>query len=408
METEIIVLKNGLRIVFQPAAFPVSHACILINAGSRDESNSSFGIAHFIEHLLFKKTSRRSTSQILNCLELVGGDLNAFTTKEYTCIHASFLKSHLSKAIDLFADITFNSVFPEKEIEKEKGVVLDELAAYRDTPEEAIADDFEDFLFQGHGLGHNILGTTESVSSFNREKILNFIQTNYNPANIILGISGQYNLKQVRDLVEKHFLNLENKGLLTPRRPPLQHFKSKVLRIQQAVHQTHTILGGPAFPISHKNRLGLALLTNLLGGMAMSSRLNMEIREKKGIAYNIEAYYSPYQDSGLFSIYFGTDPEKSEKALQLVHKELKKLREHAIGPVLLTQAKRRFFGQIVLAEENRMAVITSMTKSLNDHGYIEHLNELYQKIEDLSAKDLLDIANEVFDPSQLSLLKFEP
>lgn len=408
MGTEIIELKNGLRVVFQPSTLPISHACILINAGSRDESASAFGVAHFIEHLLFKRTVKRSTSQILNHLERVGGDLNAFTTKEYTCIHASFLRPHLSKTVDLFADIIFHSVFPEKEIEKERGVILDELASYRDTPEEAISDDFEDLIFKGHALGHNILGTQDTITGLNKDKILAFAGTHYNPENSILAITGQYTVTQIRKLVERYFGDLENKGRMIPRTPPLQKPGHDMVHIPQAIHQAHTIIGGRAYPVHHPKRIGLALLSNFLGGMAMSSRLNMEIREKQGIAYNIEAYYSPYQDTGIFSIYFGTDPEKSEKALKLVHKELKKLREVKMGPLILSQAKRRFLGQIALAEENRMGAITAMAKSLNDLDYIEELPEIFQKTDQITAAQILDIANEICNPDQLNVLTFSP
>lgn len=407
MDYQVHTLQNGIRVLHKPASSNISHACIIVNAGSRNENESKDGLAHFIEHLLFKKTEKRSTTQILNRLELVGADLNAYTTKEYTCVHASFLKPHLERSLDLFEDIVFHSVFPEDEMLKEKEVILDEINSYQDQPDEAINDDFEDLLFQGHSLGRNILGTTESVKGFKRQDIFDFIGANYRNEEIIIGICGDYTFKQVSILTEKLFGKISHNNP-SRKRESLNAYEAKQLRFSKPINQSHCVLGSRAYPMHHKHKVGLLLLNNLLGGNGMSSRLNLEIREKHGIAYTIESNYTPMSDTGIFSIYLGTDPDKMPKALQLVERELKKLRDQKLGPVQLSQAKQKFIGQIALGEENRMGVIISMTKSLMDYGRVDSLDEVFAKINDVSANQILAIANEIFDPAMLSRLVFDP
>lgn len=379
----------------------------MFNAGSRDELPGQEGLAHFIEHLLFKETERRNTPQILNRLELVGADLNAYTTKEYTCIHASLLKQHLERTVDLFEDILFHSTFPEEEMEKERGVILDEISSYLDQPEEAIQDDFEEYLFRGHAIGNNILGTPESVAAINKDNIHQFMLANNNTHQMIFAVYGDYDFKKLVKLCEKYFgsvpANSNQKHRISP---PLVAGGYHV--IEKPISQTHCILGSRAYPSAHANKYGLLLLNNLLGGMGMSNRLNLEIREKHGIAYTIESIYTSLTDTGIFSIYFGTDAEKAGKALKLVHKELKKLRDNRIGTIQLKQAKEKFIGQIALAEENRMSLIISMAKSLLDFNRIDSLEDIFEKINAVTADDLLHISNEIFDNDGMITLLFEP
>jgi predicted Zn-dependent peptidase len=356
MEYQLHTLSNGIRIMYKYSPSAVTHSCLIINAGSRDELPNQEGLAHFIEHLLFKETERRSTNQILNRLELVGADLNAYTTKEYTCIHASFLNPYLERTIDLFEDIVFHSTFPEDELEKERGVIQDEIASYLDQPEEAIMDDFEELLFKEHPIGKNILGTTETVSRLNRDDMQHFIATNYNTNEIIFAVIGNYDFKKVSKLGEKYFGDIAANYTLKHRVTPTIVTTGKHV-IHKPISQTHCVIGNTAYASSHKNKTGLLLLNNLLGGMGMSNRLNLEIREKYGIAYTIESNYTALTDTGIFSIYFGTDAEKADKATRLVHKELKKLREQKLGRLQLHQKKHKFIGQIALAEENRMSLI---------------------------------------------------
>ena len=407
MDYQVHQLQNGIRILHKPSPSNISHACIIINAGSRDEGQAKDGLAHFIEHLLFKQTEKRNTNQILNRLELVGADLNAYTTKEYTCVHASFLKPHLERSLDLFEDILFHSVFPEEEMNKEKEVILDEISSYQDQPDEAINDDFEDLLFEGHPLGRNILGTPESVKSFNKKDIQLFMKSNYRTDEIIIGIFGDYDFKTVIRISEKLYGKIPA-NLPARVREKVGPYTPKKNIFSKPINQAHCVIGNQSYSFHHKHRTAFLLLNNLLGGTGMSSRLNLEIREKYGIAYTIESNYTPMSDSGIFSIYFGTDSEKTEKAIKLLEKELKKLRDQKLGPIQLQQAKHKFIGQIALGEENRMGLIISMSKSLLDFNRVDSLEEVFAKINTVNAPQLLEIANEMFDPKQLSSLIFNP
>lgn len=407
MDHQVFTLSNGIRILLKPAKSAIAHCCLIINAGSRDEDKGEPGLAHFIEHLLFKGTVKRNTNQILNRLEIVGGDLNAYTTKEYTCLQASFLKGHLERAMELLQDIAFFSTFPEEEMAKEKEVILDEIASYEDQPEEAINDDFESLLFVGHTLGENVLGTPDSVKMFTRQHLLDFIGSNYNTHEIIFAVSGSYQPAKVLKLAEKYFGIIPENNHSKNRVAPLPNLKS-VLKVKKPINQAHCMLGSRAYGQYEEQKTGLLLLNNLLGGTGMSSRLNLEIREKHGIAYTIESNYSPLSDTGLFAIYFGTDTEKISKTLKLIEKELKKLRENKLGIIQLAQAKQRFIGQIALGEENRMGVLISMAKSLLDYNRIDSLKEVFYKINKVTADDLITISNDIFSQDKLSMLLFEP
>lgn len=407
MEYQVHSFSNGIRLLHVPAASPITHCCLLINAGSRDEAQGKDGLAHFLEHMLFKGTAKRKTPQILNYLERVGADLNAYTTKEYTCLHASFLHQHLDRAIDLLHDIAFQSVFPDAEMDMEKGVVLDEIASYEDQPEEAIQDDFEDQLFAGHALGRNILGTTETVKGFSRADLQGFTAHNYNTHEIVFAVMGDYRLDQLIRKTETFFGSVAENTSGSKRFSPVKTAGARVEK-QKPISQTHCVLGMPAYSVRDPKRAGLLLLNNYLGAGGMSARLNMELREKRGIAYTIESSYTPLSDTGIFSVYFGTDPEKAEKALKLIGKELKNLGEKGLGSVQLQQAKQRFIGQIALAEENRIGMIIGMAKSLIDHDRIDSLPEVFAKINAVSQADLLEISNEVFDRRHIHTLIFEP
>jgi predicted Zn-dependent peptidase len=407
MDYQVHQLQNGIRILHKPSPSNISHACIIINAGSRDEDSSKDGLAHFIEHLLFKQTEKRNTNQILNRLELVGGDLNAYTTKEYTCIHASFLKPHLERSLDLFEDIVFHSVFPHEEMKKEKEVILDEISSYQDQPDEAINDDFEDLLFEGHPLGRNILGTPLTVQSFTKKDIVDFHKANYRTDEIIIGIYGDYDFKTIIRVCDKIFEGIPA-NLPQRTREKTNIYSAKNLVFSKPINQSHCVSGKRSYSMHHKHKTAFLLLNNLLGGTGMSSRLNLEIREKYGIAYTIESNYTPMSDTGIFSIYFGTDTEKTGKALKLVEKELRKLREQKLGPVQLRQAKDKFIGQIALGEENRMGLLISMSKSLLDYGRVDSLEEIFAKINAVSDSQMLEIANEMFDPKELSSMIFNP
>jgi predicted Zn-dependent peptidase len=407
MDYQLYTLPNGIRVMYKHASSAITHCCFLVNAGSRDEPEQKEGLAHFIEHLLFKETERRSTSQILNRLELVGADLNAYTTKEYTCIHASLLNPHLERTIDLFEDILFHSTFPEEELEKERGVILDEIASYLDQPEEAIQDDFEDMLFKGHAIGKNILGTPESVAKLSLADMRGFMSANYNTSEMIFAVYGDYDMKKVVKLADKYLGGIAANYTKKNRIKPNVNIAEKLV-LHKPISQTHCVMGTQAYSSSHPDKYGLLLLNNILGGMGMSNRLNMEIREKHGIAYTIESNYTSLTDTGMFSIYFGTDAEKTDKAMRLVNKELKKLRDNQLGTLQMHQAKQKFIGQIALAEENRMSLIISMAKSLLDLNTVDTLDQVFAKINAVTAEQLLKISNEILDDKRMITLLFEP
>ncbi|MGJ1322115.1 M16 family metallopeptidase [Sphingobacterium faecium] len=407
MEYEIIRLSNGIRVVFQPQNLPITHACMLINAGSRDEKEGKFGVAHFIEHLLFKRTERRSTNQILNHLEAVGGDLNAYTTKEYTCVHASFLTPYLDRALDLFEDIFFHSTFPEEELEKEMSVIVDEMASYLDSPEESIVDDFEDLLFEKSGLGHNILGLEEQLLALTKNDIHDFIQSNYDTNEIVISITGDYTLKQVERLANKIFAPVAENKIQRERNDVVPVLVSHV-ESPKPINQVHYMLGAHAYSFRDDRKTGLLLLNNMLGGMGMSSILNLSIREKHGIAYTIESNYTMFSDSGLFSIYLGTDEEKIEKAKKLVFKELNKLCDREMTSGQLQKAKRKFIGQIALSEENRMSMIIAAAKNVMDYNRIIELDVIIEKIKTITAVELLEISRDILDPTNMTSLSFVP
>lgn len=407
MEYNVHTLPNGIRLLHVPSASAISHACILINSGSRDEADQESGLAHFIEHLIFKKTEKRSTNQILNRLESVGADLNAYTTKEYTCIHASFLNPYLDRTLELFNDIVFHSTFPEEELDKEKSVILDEIASYLDQPEEAIYDDFEDLVFAGHPLGRNILGTTDSVAKLSREDILRFIKNNYHTDKIVVAVIGNYSLDKLIKTGSKYYESIPvNTHQLRRTAPEV----SPVVNIvtEKPIAQAHVVLGMQAYSTHHPYKTGLQLLNNLLGGTGMSSILNLQIREKYGIAYTIETGYSPLSDTGIFTLYFGTDREKTEKALHLIYKEFNKLKARPLTENQLQKAKNKFIGQIALGEENRIGLVISMAKSLLDYDQIDDLQTVFKKIQAVSTSDMAEIANQTLDQSNLSALTFYP
>lgn len=406
-EYNLIQLDNGIRVLLHYQNSPITHACIIVNAGSRDEEPGKYGVAHFIEHLLFKRTERRSTNQILNRLEQVGGDLNAYTTKEYTCLHASFLNPHLQRALDLFEDVLFHSTFPENEINKERGVILDEMASYLDSPEESIMDDFEDLLFKGTGLGHNILGLQQDLMALSKEDVLDFMGKNYDTNEIVIAIGGNYTAVQVERLAHKIFGKIKPN---TSSKVEEESFSQlgEHLAVEKPINQAHYMLGVKTFGIYDERKTSMLLLNNMLGGFGMSSILNLGIREKYGIAYTIESNFTMYSDSGHFNIYLGTDEEKLKRAVSLVYKELNKFKSSAISDYQLKQAKQKFKGQIALAEESRMSMIISEAKNIIDYGHVVPLDHVFGKIDAVSSNDILELSQIYFDSNILTSLSFIP
>ncbi|TDO19273.1 M16 family metallopeptidase [Pedobacter duraquae] len=407
MEYNVHTLPNGIRLLHVPSASAISHACILINSGSRDEQPEESGLAHFIEHLVFKRTEKRTTNQILNRLESVGADLNAYTTKEYTCIHASFLNPYLERTLELFNDIVFHSTFPEEELDKEKGVILDEISSYLDQPEEAIYDDFEDLVFANHSLGRNILGTKDSVSAFTSADIRRFMAANYHTDKMVIAVIGNYSFNKLIKTGAKHYSDIPS-NLYHPTRQAPEEVPIVNEVISKPISQAHVMLGAQAYSLYHPYKTGLLLLNNLLGGTGMSSILNLQLREKYGIAYTIESGYSPLSDTGIFTLYFGTDQEKVDRAMSLIFKEFKKLNDHPLTEVQLQKAKNKFIGQIALGEENRIGLIISMAKSLIDYDHIDDLETVFRKIQAVSTGEMAEISQTLLNPKNLSALTFYP
>lgn len=403
MKYQFYTLKNGIRVVHSYNAREVAHCGITINTGSRDEAEDENGMAHFIEHVIFKGTEKRKAYHVLSRLENIGGDLNAFTTKEETCIYASFLHPYFERTLELISDITFNSSFPEKEINKEKDVVLDEINSYKDSPSELIFDDFEELLYDGHPIARNILGTPESVKSFTKEKVRQFIRKNYHTDQMVISSVGNIKFSKLIKLIEKYFgeipANLRSNG-----RQKMVAYEAQKKLINKRTYLSHSCIGNIAYPLDHKNRLGLVLLNNLLGGPGLNSRLALAVREKYGYTYDIESHYQPYSDTGLFCIYLGTDKDYVDKSIRLVKKELNLLRRKKLGSLQLQRAKQQIIGQLAISLESNLSEMLSMGRSLLMLNKIDSIREIHDAIEAVDAAKLQDIANEIFDPKQLSLL----
>lgn len=399
-------LPNGIRLVHEFTNSPVAHIGLFIRAGSRDETEDEHGLAHFIEHTIFKGTQKRTVYQVLNRLENVGADLDAFTTKEETCITATFLAGYYERTIELFSDIFFNSTFPETEIAKEKMVVADEIRSYLDNPAEQIFDDFEELIFSGHPLGRTILGTSKSLKRITREKIKNFIQRNYQPEKIVISSSGKIDFKRLTRLFIKYF-NYRNETLPELLREPSGVFYPFRETRHKKVFQVHCILGGLAYSFNDSRRLAMAVLNNLLGGPVMNSRLSLALRERHGLTYNNESNYTAYSDAGVFSIYFGTDAARFEKALEIVQKELKILREKRLSSSQLNIVKKQLEGQLAIAGESNMATMLAMGKSFLLQNRYESIEMILGQIEKIQADQLLEIANEVFDEAKMGILIYK-
>jgi len=405
---EVHTLPNGIRIAHKQIPHTqIAHCGIMLDIGSRDEQPHQQGLAHFWEHMAFKGTEKRKSYHIITRLENIGGELNAYTTKEKVCFHASVLGVHFEKAAELLADITFHSIFPEKQIERERGVILEEMAMYYDSPEDAIQDDFDELVFPNHALGGNILGTTETVSSFRREDLQQFIAENYDTSRIVFSSVSNLTFKQVVKIAEKYFSDVPTQHSTRLRQKPTDYVPRKN-RVERPITQAQCALGLPAYGLTDPRRLPFFMLVNLLGGPGMNSRLNLNLREKYGLVYSIDASYTPYLDTGFLGIYFGTDPKKVDKAHALIAKELKRLRDEPLTTLQLHQTKEQLIGQLAMAEESNNSFMLMMAKSLLDINRVEALNDIFSDIKAVTAKELQDLAQEVFDENQFSSLTFVP
>jgi predicted Zn-dependent peptidase len=407
MDHYIETLGNGLRTVFKPTASPVVHVGLIIGAGSRDEKNHEHGLAHFIEHTVFKGTTHRKSYHILSYIDSVGGEINAFTSREETCLYASIPANHAERAMELLSDVFFNCNFPEKEVKKEKEVVMEEIKYYRDLPDEMILDEFEELLYPTHPLGRSILGKASCIKSFNPALIREFITRNYTADRTVLSVSGGIDIKTWKRLSERYFGH-EKIGQHAELRMSPAIGKQFIITKNKKIHQTHCILGGRAYSFSDEKRAGLVFLNNLLGGPGNNSRLNMEVRERHALVYTIESNYNPYSDGGTFLIYFGCDRKQLDKAFELIRKELRILCEKPMGELSLQRAKKQISGQLILANESRLSDMLSMGKSLLIRDSVYTLEDAVRDIESLKPDTLLEIAREILDPEKLSQLVYTP
>lgn len=396
-------LSNGLRIIHAQNQSAVAYCGYAIDAGTRDESENEQGMAHFVEHLIFKGTQKRHSWHILNRMEHVGGDLNAYTNKEETVVYSAFLVEHFPRAVELLTDIVFHSTYPQVEIDKEVEVIIDEIQSYEDTPSELIFDDFEELVFPNHPLGRNILGKPKLLRQFKSEDALRFTNRYYRPDQMVFFVQGNVDFKRVVRLLEKAVSDIP--ATVTERnriKPELYIPQNKT--IHRDTHQAHVMIGCRSYETHDKKRTALYLLNNILGGPGMNSRLNVALRERSGLVYNVEANLTSYTDTGVFSIYFGTDQEDVSRCIRLVHKELKRLRDKPLSGGQLATAKKQIIGQIGVATDNFENNALNMAKTYLHYDKYEEPQEVYKRIQSLTSQDLWEVANEMFREENLSTL----
>ena len=414
MKYNTYTLDNGLRIIHLPSDSKVVYCGYQINAGTRNEEPGEEGLAHFCEHVTFKGTERRKAWHILNCLESVGGDLNAYTNKEGTVYYSAILKEHIARAADLLTDIVFHSVYPQAEIDKEVEVICDEIESYNDSPAELIYDEFENIIFKGSPLGHNILGTAEQVRSFKTEDALRFTRKLYRPDNAIFFAYGDIDFKKLVRLLKKSFLSEERRVKSEKFNSPeaqtqfnIQHsFEGQTIVMQKNTHQAHVMIGTRAYDVNDSRRMPLYLLNNMLGGPGMNAKLNLALREHNGLVYTVESTMVAYGDTGVWSIYFGCDEHDVKRCLRLVRKELDKFMLKPLSKAQLKAAKKQIKGQIGVACDNRENFALDFGKSFLHYGWEKNVDRLYEQVDEITAEQIQAVAKELFDKDRLTTLIF--
>ncbi len=433
MKYNTYTLDNGLRIIHLPSDSKVVYCGYQINAGTRNEEPGEEGLAHFCEHVTFKGTERRKAWHILNSLESVGGDLNAYTNKEGTVYYSAILKEHIARAVDLLTDIVFHSVYPQAEIDKEVEVICDEIESYNDSPAELIYDEFENIIFKGSPLGHNILGTAEQVRSFKTEDALRFTRKLYRPDNAIFFAYGDIDFKKLVKLLKT--LNMEHGTLnfmnsKTSETPTaemeagdanhkVQSSKFKVqskevqskvegqtIVMQKNTHQAHVMIGTRAYDVNDSRRMPLYLLNNMLGGPGMNAKLNLALREHNGLVYTVESTMAAYGDTGIWSIYFGCDEHDVKRCLRLVRKELDKFMQKPLSEAQFKAAKKQIKGQVGVACDNRENFALDFGKSFLHYGWEKNVDRLYEQVDEITAEQIQAVAQELFDKDRLTTLIF--
>jgi predicted Zn-dependent peptidase len=405
MEYETYTLGNGIRLIHHRTVSYVGHMALLMNTGSRDELDEEHGMAHLIEHLLFKGTQKRKAYHIISRLEDVGGDINAYTTKEETCIYASFLKGDYSRAAELMKDIVFHSVFPHKELKKEKDIIIDEINSYLDDPGELIFDEFEDHIFQGNPIGRNILGTAETLGKIERTDVIHFLENNYATDEMVISSVGNISLNKFIKIIAANFGDIPLKTRKR-KRTILNNYNPGNLTKEKKTFQVHSLTGTRAYKVKDERRITLHLLNNILGGPGLSSRLNMALREKNGYSYQTESHYTPYSDTGVLNIYFTCDKNKLNKCRDIISSEFRKLRNQRLGTLQLLKAKKQLMGQVAISAENYESLMFSMAKSYMIFNKFESLEEIREKIDAITSEQLLQTANEILDEKRLFNLTY--
>ncbi len=407
-EFQLYTLPNGIKIVHKQVLHTkLAHCGLMLDVGSRDEEKHQYGIAHFWEHMAFKGTKTRKSIDIINSLETVGGEFNAYSTKEKIFFYSTILEQFTERSVYILADITFNSTFPEKEIEKERGVILEEMAMYQDDPEDSIQDEFDEIIFANHSLGVNILGTEERVKAFQKQDFIDFIEENLDTNKIIFSSVSNWDFEKVIALATKYLgvipskSSKRNRSIFTINEP-------KIVERKRNITQAHCVMGRESFSIHHQDRVPFFMLNNILGGPGMNSRLNLALREKYGFVYGIDSGFTSYTDTGIFNIYFATEVKQLEKSVSLVKAELVKLQEKALTPLQLSNAKAQLKGQLAIAEENNNSFMLMMARSILDVNKIDTMDVIFEQIDEVTSTKLQELANEIFDIEKFSFLKYIP
>ena len=401
-------LDNGLRVIHLPSSSQVVYCGYQLAVGTRDELPGEEGLAHFCEHMTFKGTERRHALQVINALEGVGGELNAFTNKEDTVFYAAISKEHFMHAVDVLTDIVFHSTYPQQEIDKEVEVICDEIESYNDSPAELIYDEFENILFEGHPLGHNILGQADHIRSYTTEDALRFVRRHYHPANAVFFVYGDIDFKRlVRTLKNADFP--EKSERQDSAAMPLTEASraEKTITRQRGTHQAHVMIGTRGYQYDDPRRMTLYLLNNMIGGPGMNARLNLSLRERRGLVYTVESTMASYGDTGLWSIYFGCDHHDVKRCLRLVRTELDRMMQKPLSERHLTAAKRQLKGQIAIACDNREQFALDFGKSYLHHGHERDLDALYRRIDAITAEQIQQTACELFAADRLTTLIFQ-
>ena len=390
-EFETYILPNGIRGIHRQVRSSVTHCALVVNAGSRDELKGEYGIAHLTEHALFKGTERRRAYQV-NCrLETLGGDLHAYTTKEDTTLHATVMRHDFSRAVELIGDVIFHSTFPERELKKEREVIADEINSYKDSPSERIYDDFEDLIFKGSELGHNILGSKSTIARLSTDELRSFVGRTYTTDQMVFSSIGNFSVNTARSVAERYLGGFDATQREYERTSPLAYEPFALSQLRHT-HQAHGIIGTRGYSISDERRLPLALLVNILGGPSANSLLNIELRERRGLSYNVEATYTPYSDCGIVGIYFSSDHCNAEECIALIEREVDALRHTPITARRLSIAKRQFVAQMAVAMESNEGYMLGAGKSYLLYKDIDTLEEAYKKVMAITAEQIMEVA----------------